>query len=176
MEKPMDCNKIEQLLPFLHDGSLERAVEREVERHLERCAGCSGAYAELSAIVNLTRNVLRGRRIQAGPGYIGEIRERIRKRMHARSLYRWAVPAAAAAFLAVSVGTYSLFLGGVNYRGDQTYTVRTAPSSSSNGHTATVDEKTLINALYHYTGVTLDDIVSRMDENELAAALDGDEK
>ena len=169
----MNCDRIQQLLPFLHDGSLEPAVKREVESHLERCTRCAEAFDELSAIVNLTRNVLRERPVPVGSGYVGEVRERIRRRMQARLLYRWAVPAAAAMFLAVSVGTYSLFLeGSAKYSATRTRTNLTASPSPAPVNTVTVDETALINAMYHYTDVTIDDLVSRMDENELAAMLE----
>ena len=173
----MKCDKIEQLLPFLHDGSLDRSVAREVERHLERCPECAGAYAELSAVVNMSRNVLRARPVSVGPGFVGEVRERIRKRAHARSLYRWAIPVAAAMFLAVSVGTYSLFMeGSVQTAGVRTHTVLTAPQPSLPEQTVTIDENTLINAMYHYADVTLDDFMSRMDENELTAVMNTDKR
>lgn len=173
----MNCDRIEQLLPFLHDGSLEPQVMREVERHLEQCPECAETYAGLSAVVNLTRNVLGKLPVRSNPGYVAAVRERIRKRMHTRSLFRWAVPAAAAVFLAVSVGTYSLFLtGGVKYQSPGVRTIRTAQPSPAPAYTATVDEDALISAMYHYTDVTLDDLMSRMDENELAAALDIDER
>ena len=183
----MNCDRIQQLLPFLHDGSLEPAVKREVKSHLERCTRCAEAFDELSAIVNLTRNVLRARPVPVGSGYVGEVRERIRRRMQARSLYRWAVPAAAAMFLAVSVGTYSLFLegsargplimqsiirGAWKYSATRTRTNLTASPSPAPVNTVTVDETALINAMYHYTDVTIDDLVSRMDENELATMLE----
>jgi hypothetical protein len=39
-----------------------------------------------------------------------------------------------------------------------------------------VDETAAINTMYHYSDVTLDDVMNRMDEIELAAALDSSER
>lgn len=173
----MNCERIEQLLPFLHDGTLERSVAREAARHIKGCSRCAEAYAELSLIVNLTRDTLRARPLPAMTGYVGEVRERIRKRAHARTLFRLAVPAAAAIFLAVSVGTYTLFLdNAVKYRSPHTATTHVLQSPALSSHAVTVDENTLINAMYHYSDVTLDDFVSRMDEGELEEVLKVNER
>ncbi len=114
------------------------------------------------------------RKLLTGPGYIESVRNRIAIERHTFSLHRWTVPAAAAIFLALSLTTYQVFLdGGANRNGLRNASSRIEQKSASNTTTQSQDAA-VMNAMYHYSDVTLDDFMSRMDESELAAALDAE--
>lgn len=167
----MNCDKVEARLPFLQDGSLDPDTAREVRRHLDDCGECTRKYARLVSVVELARSALLDRKLLAGPGYIETVRRRIEKERHTHSFHRWTVPAAAAVFLALSLTTYQVFLdGGAKKSGLRSVSSRTELKAASN-NTAQSQDTAVMNALYHYSDVTLEDFMSRMDESELAAAL-----
>jgi hypothetical protein len=173
MEIPMNCERMIQLLPFLHDGSLEPPLKRDAERHLEECSKCARTYREVSSIVDLAGQVIRECPSPVGGAYLSEVRERIRKETHSRSLIRWMVPAAAALFITVSVGTYSIFLErSVQYSTAPVMNGRAPQETHAPANTANVDDSELIDAMYRYSDVTVDDILSRMNDDELQELLD----
>ncbi len=169
----MRCDKVDKLLPFFQDGTLEAGIAREVGDHLTQCAKCRDEFRKLDDMVYLARAGLTERTALPRPGYVSSVQERIRKRKREQTLISWAVPAAAALFLTVSVTT-SVFLF------HDTSIYRTAGHTPAATQTATrtqaVDENAVINAMYHYSNVTLDDVMNRMDESELAVALDSSER
>ncbi len=170
----MNCDEVEARLPFLQDGSLDLDTAREVRRHLDGCDECTRKYAHLASVVELARSALQDRKLLTGPGYIETVRKRIEKERHTYSFHRWTVPAAAAVFLALSLTTYQIFLdGGANRNGLRSASSSTELKAASNTANQSPDTA-VINAMYHYSDVTLDDFMSRLDKSELAAALDAE--
>lgn len=173
----MKCERADTLLPFFQDGTLEPGITRDVGDHLARCSRCREEYRKLEDMVSLARTALMERAFPFRAGYVTAVQEKIRKRKRERTLISWAVPIAAALFLTVSVST-SVFLfhdTGFSRSAGQTAHPSVATQKTS-ARPQGVDESVAINTMYHYSDVTLDDVMNRMDESELSAALESSER
>lgn len=173
----MKCDRVDKLLPFFQDGTLEPGIARDVGDHLAQCTRCREEFRKIDDMIYMARSGLAEREFPFRTGYVSAVQEKIRKKKRERTLISWAVPVAAALFLTVSVTT-SVFLfhdtGFSHMAGKAVHNA--AISKSLSTRTQAVDETAAINTMYHYSDVTLYDVINRMDESELAAALDSSER
>lgn len=169
----MKCDRVDKLLPFFQDGTLEPGIARDVGDHLAGCVQCREKFRKIEDMIHLARTGLEEREFPFRAGYVNAVQNKIRKRKRERTLISWAVPAAAAIFLTVSVTT-SVFL--FHDTGFSHLARQAGHNSAASARSQVVDESAAINTMYHYSDVTLDDVMNRMDESELAAALDSSER
>lgn len=170
----MTCERVKKLLPFLQDGSLAPDIAREAGEHVERCESCRADLAELSRTIQLVQQGLKVRTPIVPPvAYREAVMRKIRKRKQERSIVSWAVPVAASLFLIASISSYTFFHRGFRAPRQTTNpsTAITSPVSTS-GYAASLDEQEIIRALYNYVDISLYDVVTHLDENEWAAAMD----
>lgn len=166
----MKCERVTKLLPFFQDGSLEPGIARDVGDHLDQCARCREEFRFLDTLMHKTRESFQKREFPFRAGYTAAVQAKIRRKKRERTFISWAVPAAAAVFLMVSVTTSSFLF---HNTGTFHSARQTAPSAV---RAQAVDENTLINVMYHYTDVSLDDVIACMNESELATVLESEER
>jgi anti-sigma factor RsiW len=171
----MICNHVLDLLPFLDDGSLSPQLSKEVMEHLAECDNCSGEYHKLNSMIQFVRETISEQAPVPDSKYMDMLNRRIKKKKTERTTVLWAVPAAAAIFLAVFMGIYSMFPG------DGRTGFAAGKKHSKGQSVMVVGNKTSdVDVTYHslttYANVSIDDMIDSMDESEISAILDSDER
>jgi anti-sigma factor RsiW len=166
----MKCERVKNLLPFLHDGSLAPDIAREAGDHVEQCELCRAEYAELARTMQMVRQGLLERTPVAPPAaYREAVVQKIRKRKQERTVVSWAVPVAAALFLVASISSYTLFHS--DY-GTLLQTKKKPSRTIVRPAAAPVDEQGIINTMYHYADVSVYDVLNHLEEEDLEAEAD----
>ena len=182
----MECHKVQELLPFIDDGSLGQDIVKKVKAHMEKCTACQKEYNEIIHVVNLMNSALTQHVPEHSQTFLYAVQRKINAKKRERKVYQVMLPAAAVVILTVSIALYSIHTRQVpdsltfqivrmaepdnelyNYIAEQyldTYELFELVYDIE-----TVDEYDLTEALFQheYFNATADDIIETLDENEL---------
>lgn len=103
----MNCDSAQEQLPFLDDGSLDAATEQSVRRHLLKCADCREEYIAMKRFLNVVGDAVRDFEPETVPGYLGIVRNKIRRSKIEQLIFKKIVPVAAAAMVCIGLALYS---------------------------------------------------------------------
>ena len=186
MEAMMECDRVQELLPFIDDGSLEQDIVKTVKAHMEKCLTCQKEYNEIIHVVNLMNSVLTQHVPEHSQSFLYVLQKKINAKKRERKVYQLMLPAAAVVILTVSIALYSIHTKQVpdslpfqivrmaeqdnelyNYIAEQY--LDTYELFELVYNVETVDEYDLRDALFQheYFNVTADDIFDTLDEIEL---------
>ena len=123
MEKIMECAKVQELLPFLDDGSLGQEKAEAVRNHLKQCEVCRREYHEQNEMLRTITHVYSQNTPEYSPDFLKAVKKKIRRKNENRVIYRWVYSAAAVIVIAFGLTLYSQLsgTGTVNPAGDVVY-------------------------------------------------------
>ena len=181
----MKCDNVQDLLPFLDDGSIAQDIVEKIMVHLEDCAECRKQYDEIKTVVNMVSSVLNQHEKQHGQELLSAVQSKIAEEKRKRKKYRWMLPAAAVVIFTISLSLYSVLNQWItvpvpeqivlSQAYDEFYNYIVDEYFDTYDLIELVDEEELVNQdvfddiLYQieYIDVTIDDIIESIDENEM---------
>ena len=179
----MNCDNIENLIPFLDDGSLPEGTIKEVREHLSECPSCLKEYKEINDIVRIAKDTLRVKNFPSDEEFLYSLNKRIEKDERNTRIYR--VFFSAAAMFIMVIGAALFFK--LNYVNDSEPLKYVKNSSIdfykyvAENYLETRDFLELVDVSYineaaridvtdnPYVEVTLNDIVLNEDENVISS-------
>ena len=181
----MKCENIQELLPFIDDGSIAQDIVEKIKIHLEECAGCRKQYNEIKTVVNMVSSVLNQYELPRNQELLLAVHSKIAAENRKRKNYRWMLPAAAVVIFTISLSLYSVLTQRVTVPApeqivlsrsdDEFYDYIVEEYFDTYDLIELVDEEELVDEdvfddiLYQfdYIDVTIDDIIESIDENEM---------
>lgn len=105
----MECDKVQELLPYIDDGSLGRETTDMLREHLLSCPECREVYGETKRVVEMVTKTLLMQDVQPASEFLSDLQNRIAQRRQASRTFRWIASAAAVFLVAVFAGLYVYF-------------------------------------------------------------------
>ncbi len=179
------CDNVQDLLPFLDDGSIAQDIVEKLKIHLEECDECRKQYDEIKTVVNMVSSVLKLHEKPHGQELLSAVHRKIAAEKRKRKVYRWMLPAAAVAILTISLSLYSVLTHRVIVPAPEQIVLSQAYDEFYNyiveeyfdtydlielvDTEELVDEDVFDDMLYQidYIDVNIDDIIESIDENEM---------